>query len=277
MNITRVLENIGLNPKEVKIYLALLKLGSATVSEVSKETRYKRTTIYPFLDNLKSKGLIDWGVTRYNRKAKPRDPKQLLRFARAKERKYGRAVLSLEENFKEINKHYIQDLSDVEVKYYEGKKECREMLLELVKAKREIIGYSSWMKYPFIGEKWCHKLEAKIKNKGLKERKIVSGTEHNLYHSKEYVKEPDYNLQFFFKFIPPKKEFIKVDIYLFNDIKMILSFKSVKPNGIYIRNKDLVQSDKAIFEVLYNDVALEFEEYLKKHRIDKRKLRHSHG
>jgi sugar-specific transcriptional regulator TrmB len=276
MNIQRVLENTGLNPKEVKIYLALLKLGSATVNEIAKEARIKRTTIYPFLDDLKTKGLIEWGVSKYNRKAKVKEPKQLLRFAKARERKFGRAVLTLEENLKEINKHYIQDLSDVEVKYYEGINECREMLLGLLKAKREIIGYSSWMKYPFMGEKWCHKLESKIKKKGLKERKIISGTEHNLYHGKEYIKEVDYNKQYFFKFIPPRKEFIKVDIYLFNDIKLTLSFKGVKPNGIYIRNKDLVQSDKAIFEVLYNDVALEYEEYLEKHGIEKMKLKHSH-
>lgn len=276
MNIQRILENIGLSPKEIKIYLALLALGPATVQEIAKEAHLKRTTTYPFLDELKAKGLIEWGVTKYNRKAKVKEPIQLLRYAKARERKFGRAVLTLEENIKDIEKHFVQDLSDVEVKYYEGIKECREMLLELLTARREIIGYSSWMKYPYIGEEWCHHLEEKIKKKGLKERKIISGTEHNLYHAKDYIKQSDYKQQYFFKFIPPRKEFIKVDIYLFNDIKLTLSFKGVKPNGIYIKNKDLVQSDKAVFEVLYNDIALEYEEYLKKHKIDKKKLRHEH-
>jgi len=278
MNITRILENIGLNPKEVKIYLALLKFGSVSVNEIAKETRIKRTTIYPFLDELKAKGLIEWGVTKYNRKAKAKEPKQLLRYARACERKYGRGVLKLEDNLKEIEKHYIQDLSDVEVKYYEGVAECRDMLKEVLKVKGEILSYSSWMKYPYIGEEWCKKIFQKIYNQKnfRREREIISGTEHNLYHAKEYTKLPSYGQKYFFKFIPPKKEFIKVDIYLFNDIKITLSFKGVKPNGIYVRNKDLVQSDKAIFEVLYNDVALEFEDYLREHKIDKRKLKHEH-
>jgi sugar-specific transcriptional regulator TrmB len=276
MNTQRILSNIGLNQKEIRIYLALLKLGSASVAEVSKEARMKRTTVYPFLDDLKAKGLVDWGISKYNRKAKVKDPKQLLRFAKAQERKYGRAALHLEENFKEIQKHYIPDLSDVEVKYYEGVKECRDMLLETLKAKKEIVGYNSWLKYPIIGEKWCKALESKLDKKEVIDRKIVSATDHNLFHGQDYIKMSDYKKTYYFKFIPPRKEFIKVDIYLFNDIKLIVSFKGVKPNGIYIRNKDLVQSDKAIFEVLYNDVALEYEEYLKKHKIDRKKLTHEH-
>lgn len=274
MNIQRILVNIGLSKKEVKVYLALLKIGNATIAEISRETRLKRTTLYPFIESLRLKGLIDLSIDSYNKKASVKDPKQVLRYAKNKERKYGRAVLKLEENLKELNSHYIQDLSKVELKYYEGRDECRTLLKEILKAKREIIGYSSWMKYAFLGEKWCHELENQIKKRGLKERKIISGTEHNLYHGRDYVRHDDYKQQYFFKFIPPKREFIKVDIYLFNDIKIILSFKQVKPNGIYIRNKDLVQSDMAIFEVLYSEVGLEFEEYLKKYDIDKKKLKH---
>ena len=74
MNISRVLENINLSPKEIRIYLALLKLGAVRVAEISKETRLKRTTIYPFLDELKAKGLIEWGIAKYNKRAKVKDP-----------------------------------------------------------------------------------------------------------------------------------------------------------------------------------------------------------
>lgn len=278
MKINRILENIGLNDKEVKIYLALLKLNTATVSELARETRIKRTTIYPFLDDLKSKGLIELSLDKYDREAKVRDPKQLLRYARARERTYGRQVLKLEDQLPEIQKHYIRDLSDVEVKYYEGVEECKKMLLELLNVDEEIVGYSSWWRYQTMGEEWCHKLERKVENVPAftQERKIISATEHNLWHGKEYVKLKNYGNCYFFKFIPPRREFIKVDIFLFNDVKLTLSYKGVKPNGIYIKNKDLVQSEKTIFEVLYDEVALEYEEYLMKHNINKNELKHTH-
>jgi len=278
MNIDRIIENVGLTPIETKIYLALLKLGRSTVSEIAKETKIKRTTIYPFLAELKSKRLIEWGINKYNKKIQVKEPSNLLRFVKSQERKYGRNVLKLEENFKDVKKLYSNHLADVELKYFEGINECREMMLELMNAKGEIYSYSSWMKYPYIGKEWCNSLYKKIYNSGKVkcEKELVSGTEHNLYHAKEYIKLPTYNKIYFFRFIPPKKEFINVDIHIFNDIKVILSFKSVKPNGIYIKNKDIVQSDRAIFEVLYSDVSLEYEKYLEKQKIDPKKLKHKH-
>lgn len=278
MNIERLLENIGLSKKEVSIYLALLKVNTATVSQLSKETRIKRTTIYPFLDSLKSKGLVEWGVDKYNRNIQVKDPKNLLTYAENRERKYGRTVLTLKAQIDEIQKQYVQDVSDVEVRYFEGVDECKEMLQELLKVEGEIVGYSSWWRYQTMGEEWCHALEKKIERVPTftKEIKIISATEHNLWHGQEYVKLPNYGNCYFFRFIPPKKEFIKVDIFLFNDIKLTLSYKGVRPNGIYIKNRDLVESEKTIFEVLYDEVGLEYEQYLQKHKIDKVKLKHSH-
>jgi sugar-specific transcriptional regulator TrmB len=278
MDINHILENIGLNPKEIKIYLALLQNGPMSILEIARESHIKRTTIYPFIISLKEKRLVDIGLSTYNKKIKAREPKQLLQYAKSQERTFGRAVLHLSEELNNLEKLYRQDFSEVEVKYYEGIDECREMLSKLLEVKGEILSYSSWMKYPYIGEGFCKKLYQKIhllKN-FTGERELVSGTEHNLWHAQEYIKLPTYNKKYLFRFIPPKKEFIKVDTYLFNDIKMVVSFKGVKPNGIYIKNKDMVDSEKAVFEVLYTDVALEYEEYLKKYNIDKSKLTHKH-
>ncbi|MFH1542904.1 MAG: helix-turn-helix domain-containing protein [Patescibacteria group bacterium] len=277
MNTHRLLENIGLSPSEVKIYLALLRLGDTTVNEIAKDTRIKRTTIYPFLDSLRDKGLIEWGLQKYNRKARAKEPQQLIRFAEAQERSFGRAVLKLNDQIKDIEKIYSPNLKDVEVKYFEGVKECHKMLLELYNINGNMYTYSSWMKYQYLEHEWCENFYNELyKQKGMKSNiQIVSGTEHNLWHAREYVKEARYGKTYFPRFIQPKKYYINIDTFLFNDIKLILSFKNVKPNGIYIKNKDLAQSEKAVFKVLYNDIALEYEDYLKKHKIDRKKLEHT--
>ena len=278
MDIQRTLQNIGLSQKEIKIYLALLQLNQASVLDLAKHTHLKRTTIYPFLNELKSKGLVEWGVGKYAKRAKVREPKQILRYAKAQKRKYARSVMKLEENLTELEKCYTEDISDVSVKYYDGIDECREMCTEMFKAKSEIVSYSSWMKYPYLGKEWCVNFYDKLqhmKNFSI-EREIISATEHNLYHAKEYIQKPNYKKNYFFKFIPPRKEFIKVDTHIFDDSIITFSFKGVKPNGIFIKNKDLAQSDKAIFEVLFEEVALYYEDYLAKYNIDPKKLKHSH-
>lgn len=71
------LENIGLSQKKADIYLALLELGEATVIEISKKTRIKRTTIYNLLPEMMADGLIKSTVKNKKRIFFIEDPAQL--------------------------------------------------------------------------------------------------------------------------------------------------------------------------------------------------------
>lgn len=57
-NIT-ILQNLGLNSEEARIYLALLGLGGCAASLLAKEVGLKRTTVYPILTSLAEKGLVN--------------------------------------------------------------------------------------------------------------------------------------------------------------------------------------------------------------------------
>ena len=52
------LQKIGLSDKEAKVYIALLKIGDATVKDISSEANLKRPTTYLILEELRQKGLI---------------------------------------------------------------------------------------------------------------------------------------------------------------------------------------------------------------------------
>ena len=58
MEITEVLNQIGLNQKESSVYLALLELGTADVSDIAKKAGIKRPTGYLILEDLKAKGMV---------------------------------------------------------------------------------------------------------------------------------------------------------------------------------------------------------------------------
>ena len=49
--------HLGLSDKEALVYLALLSVGSGTVTEISQQAGIKRTTGYPIIDQLVAKGL----------------------------------------------------------------------------------------------------------------------------------------------------------------------------------------------------------------------------
>ncbi len=52
------LEKIGFDKKEIAVYLALLELGEAPISEIARKSKIKRTTLYDTLESLKEKGLV---------------------------------------------------------------------------------------------------------------------------------------------------------------------------------------------------------------------------
>ena len=54
-----LLQQVGLSPKEAKIYEILLKLGKVPVNKIVPEAGFKRSTTYSVLDELVSKGLVE--------------------------------------------------------------------------------------------------------------------------------------------------------------------------------------------------------------------------
>ena len=58
--VTKTLEKLGLEQKEAKIYLALLRLGQATATRISEETRIERTLCYSILSKLLDKALVSY-------------------------------------------------------------------------------------------------------------------------------------------------------------------------------------------------------------------------
>lgn len=54
-----ILQNLGLNSEEARIYLALLGMGGCAASLLAKEVGLKRTTVYPILTSLAEKGLVN--------------------------------------------------------------------------------------------------------------------------------------------------------------------------------------------------------------------------
>ncbi len=58
MSIQETLRKIGLNDKEIRVYLALLKVGRITPAALAKITKINRTTLYNIAKELLGKGII---------------------------------------------------------------------------------------------------------------------------------------------------------------------------------------------------------------------------
>jgi len=86
MKIQEKLERLGLNPKEIKVYLAMLKSDSILPSEIVKKTKLKRPTVYVIIDSLISKGLVAKDTTAQPLRVIPLSPSNLVKSIREEEK-----------------------------------------------------------------------------------------------------------------------------------------------------------------------------------------------
>ncbi len=83
---TDVLEKFGLEKKEAKVYVALLKIGLSSATTISRETKIERTQVYRVIEKLIDKGRASFIVENNVRKFHAVEPERLLIELKEKER-----------------------------------------------------------------------------------------------------------------------------------------------------------------------------------------------
>lgn len=233
MTIHSALSGLGLSDGEIKVYLALLKLGSSPVSKVKEETQLHRTTIYDFVEKLLNKGLLNFiikGGVKYYNAAHPSKLKDLLREKQD----------HLIEVLPELDKLAKFQKEDIKVEVYKGKEGLKTAMLEAIKAGGETLGIgiddSLWKKeLPVFIEQYQKMLE----DNNITERILTKQNAEYYFHTEQTK----------YKFIP-ENYFSPLSTLIFGDkIEIVIWEPSL--TTIIIESKKLANSFRKHFEVLW--------------------------
>lgn len=114
------LEQLGLTPREISVYLALLKLGSAPIREIALQASINRGTTYETLKQLASKGIVSYFPKGRRRVFCAEPPEKILDLAEEKR-------ATLEQGIDDMRQHLIPQLNNLKpdfnpgnVRFYEG-------------------------------------------------------------------------------------------------------------------------------------------------------------
>jgi len=80
-----VLRDLGLTEGEIRVYLALLELGSSTAGKIIEKSRISPSKIYNVLDRLIEKGIVSYVIEGKTRNFKPAPPRNILNYIERKE------------------------------------------------------------------------------------------------------------------------------------------------------------------------------------------------
>lgn len=80
-----LLQKLGLTKGEIKVYLALNKIGESTVGPIGKESKVSKSKMYDILDKLIEKGLVGYIVKEGTRYFLANDPHMILEYIEKQE------------------------------------------------------------------------------------------------------------------------------------------------------------------------------------------------
>jgi HTH-type transcriptional regulator, sugar sensing transcriptional regulator len=267
MNLIESLKNLGLNEKEAKVYLALLQLGKTTAYSVAVRSGLKKPTTYVILKQLIEKGFA-YNVPRAKKQQfMAISPDECVAIAKEK-------IKLSEQDLPELLALKKKRELRANVAYFEGVRGAEEMYKNLFKTmkrkvrnRRGLVGFyakgsgiSKDLESAFsnINEE-CHRL-------GIKRRAI---TAYHPYIIKNYLREDvmkRYNIVQ--KALSEEKYSSDISIETYDNYVQILSQKHLQ--AILIEDSDIAGAIRQIFEMVWELVEKDRENYLKFSSLDAR-------
>lgn len=187
-----ILFNLEIPDMQSEIYLALLKMGEGSYTEIAKKAGIKRTTLYPILEKMEKRGLIKKSLDK--KVFLPVEPQQLFEKLQGNNLMFFHAIPQFQDLMKRPEKM-------AKVKFYNGRKGIQQLFLDELasyKTKKEsILRTVAGASFYAFDADFRDEYAIKRQETGIETRLIVSSD------LKEYVKK--YKIQFSMqkvKFLP---------------------------------------------------------------------------
>ena len=230
MELENSLKKAGLTGNESKVYLELLKKNELSANEIAKKISMDRTLTYTVLNHLIEKGLVNYVIKTNKKFFKAEDPSHLLNPIKEKQV----FIKDLITKLKQVKK--IEE-PEQEINIYEGKEGLRTVMHILMK-------HSSLLSFGATGRAYDAFYETPALVKELEKKGFSARIITNL----EYKKHPMTQVKNIkTRYLDLKSE---ATTSIFGDYVLIHIAKQ-KPSAILIKNKEIADSYKKHFEILW--------------------------
>ncbi|MBM3234145.1 TrmB family transcriptional regulator [Candidatus Pacearchaeota archaeon] len=240
------LRKIGLTEGEIKVYLALLELGSSTTWDITKKSKISGSKVYEVLERLMKKGLASFIIKNNIKYFEAASPERILDYLNEKNKE-------IESEKNEIKK-IIPDLilrqksaKQAEAKIFlgfEGAKTAYEDAIQNCKKGDEILGWGL-TEQPESWEIYFNKREKYRDGKGIIHKSIINEKYKSLYNVRSKFKNT--KIRFF-----PKEMEMPATVEIWKN-KVALFVITQNPITILIEGKEVADSFRKYFYILWNN------------------------
>lgn len=234
---TRILEEIGLTQGEIKVYLALLELGSSSAGEILKKAEIQNSVFHFCVNRLIDKGLVSYTKKNKFKIYSAADPEQFKIYLKDKEKQIDKLLPELKQK-----QAYAQEKQEVEL--FEGIKGVMTLLNIFIKdTKRgdEFLFFAPELEKSKEIQEFYEMYDAKRKDKGLVIKGIAPKSLKPLFEKRRYIK-----MKYTEKPVPANSG-------VCNNKMVIISWEE-KPTGILIHSKHIVEKQRDFFNAMWKSL-----------------------
>lgn len=240
MHTQKAIEQLGYEPNEAKVYLAVLSLGDSTVSEIANKAKLPRTSTQIIVEKLHKDGLVNFYSKKRYKYWVAENPEKFLLNLKSKEENF-RATLPRILSIKG------EDVPKPNVRIFSGEDEIKLIHQDILETKQHvlaIIPWEDWIKV--LGEEYVNDFIETRKNHFLRMKLLVTKTKS----AKELI-EDDVNKLRHTRFMPSSID-IGDTIFVYGNKVAIISLNKKYPTGIVIEDDSTRQTMSVFFELLWD-------------------------
>jgi sugar-specific transcriptional regulator TrmB len=234
-----ILHQLGFTHAEAKIYFTLLKLGSVKVGQIIEKTRLQSSTTHNTLNSLIEKGFVTYVFKGKIKIYQSVEPKLILEQYKDKEKKFQEILPQLESIYQ-----FAEEKQSAEI--YEGTKGIITMLNELIEnTKPNDVYYFFAVDVSGLNpeiQNFFERYDVKRKSKKLIIKGLAGKELKPLFKNRKYLKMRYVDFP------------IPSNISICNN-KMALINWGEKPNGVLVKSKQIIASEKSFFEELWKNAS----------------------
>ena len=229
--------------KEVKIYMALLKIGKGTVSEITRSAGVGRTYGYPILAQLTSQGLVGISGKKPKQEYFAESPRVLFDYMENRLKSEKNFTKELKEALPELLAiHNVEDRP--RIRFYEGLEGIKNVYDDTLTSKEKVVrGFLAYDELFKTLPNYFPEYFKRRAEKGVVGKAIATETEEGRNRER---KNKDEARELIFV---PKKYYFYPEIDIYDNKVMIASWR--EKLGIIIESDEVADAMKKIFELAW--------------------------
>jgi sugar-specific transcriptional regulator TrmB len=237
---TKALEDIGLTQGEIKVYLALLELGSSSAGSILEKAGIQNSVFHLCVNSLIKKGLVSYVKKNKFRIYSASPPENFLIYVKDKEKEIEKILPELKQKQAFSNEREVVEL-------FEGIKGIMTLLNILIEdtqkgdeflmftAEAETLEQSKEI------QKFYEMYDAKRKDRGLVVKGITNSKLKPLFEKRKSLKMKYTNLP------------VPANTGICNN-KMVMISWGEKPVGVLIHSKQIIEKQRKFFNAFWNSL-----------------------